>query len=163
MNFVIRSATQDDVTSLVTIIRQASRDVAERFGLTPENCPRHTSNCTTEWIETAFEKGITYYVLEADGSPCGCVALEQANSDVCYLERLAVLPQFRRQGFGEALVNHVCTKAKRLGAKRVEIGIIAENVELRRWYEKFEFRLKNTAEFDHLPFTVAFMSKELGV
>lgn len=163
MIFAIRHATQDDITCLATIIRQASRDVAERFGLTPENCPNHTSNCTAEWVETAFQKGIAYYILESGGTPCGCAALERVSSDVCYLERLAVLPQFRRQGFGEALVNHVCAEAKQLGIKHVEIGTIAENVELSRWYEKLGFRLKNTAQFDHLPFTVAFMSKKVAV
>jgi N-acetylglutamate synthase-like GNAT family acetyltransferase len=161
MAFTIRNATQDDIACLATIIRQASRDVAERFGITPENCPRHPSNCTAEWVEAAFEKGIAYYILETNGTPCGCVNLEQVAPDVCHLGRLAVLPQFRRQGFGEALVNHVCTQAKQLGIKHVEIGIIAENIELSRWYEKLGFCHKNTAVFEHLPFTVTFMGKEL--
>lgn len=160
--FAIRNATESDAGCLAAILREASRDVAESFGLTPENCHKHPSNCTPEWIEAGFEKGVVYYVLEAAGKPCGCVALEQADSDVCYLERLAVLPNHRRQGFGTALVNHVCDEARRLGARRIEIGTIAEHVALNRWYEKQGFRLKNTAEFEHLPFAVAFMGKELA-
>jgi GNAT superfamily N-acetyltransferase len=159
--FAIWNATESDATCLAEIIREASRDVAERFGLTPENCPKHPSNCTAEWIVAGFEKGIAYFVLEEDGAPCGCAGLEQASSEVCYLERLAVLPNHRRQGFGTALVNHVCDEARRLGVKRVEIGTIAEHGELTRWYEKLGFNLKSTAEFEHLPFTVAFMTKEL--
>lgn len=163
MKFGIRNATRDDITLLVTIIRDSFRDVADRFDLTPANCPTHPSSCTAEWIEEALEKGITYYVLETDGIPCGCAALEHANPNVCYLERLAVLPQFRCRGFGEALVNHVCDEAKKLGAKRVEIGTIAEHAELNEWYEKLGFRLKSTAEFEYLPFRVTFMYKEVTV
>lgn len=162
MTFVIRHATESDASCLAAILREASRDVAERFGLTPENCPTHPSNCTSEWIETGFEKGIVYYILEAGGKPCGCVALERADSDVCYLERLAVLPAYRRRGYGTAMVNHICDEARRLGARRVEIGTIAEHIPLNRWYEKQGFRPKNTAEFEHLPFAVAFMEKELA-
>jgi N-acetylglutamate synthase-like GNAT family acetyltransferase len=161
MSYVIRRATENEAGCLTAIIREASRDVAERFDLTPENCPRHPSNCVPEWVEAGFEKGILYYVLEASGTPCGCVALERASDDVCYLERLTVLTEYQRQGFGTALVNHVCGEARRLGAKRVEIGTIAEHGELTRWYEKLGFCHKNTAVFEHLPFTVAFMSKEL--
>jgi hypothetical protein len=69
MTFAIRNAAESDVTCLAGIIREASRDVAERFGLTPENCPKHPSNCTAEWIEAGFEKGIVYYILEEDGVP----------------------------------------------------------------------------------------------
>ena len=161
MTVVIRHATEGDASCLAAILREASRDVAERFGLTPQNCPKHPSNCTTEWIEAGFEKGIVYFVLEEDGAPCGCAGLEQASSEVCYLVRLAVLPNHRRQGFGTALVNHVCDKARGLGARRVEIGTIAEHGELTRWYEKLGICHKNTAVFEHLPFTVAFMGKEL--
>lgn len=161
MTFTIRNATQSDITCLAAIIHQASRDVAERFGITPENCPRHPSNCTAEWVEADFEKGIVYYILETKGTPCGCVNLKQVTPDVCHLGRLAVLPQFRQQGFGEALVNHVCDEAKKLGAKHVEIGTIAEHTELNGWYEKLGFQLKNTAEFERLPFRVTFMSKKV--
>jgi GNAT superfamily N-acetyltransferase len=161
MTFIIRDATESDAACLAAILRGASRDVAERFGLTPENCPTHPSNCTSEWIEAGFEKGIVYFVLEEDGAPCGCAGLEQASSEVCYLERLAVLPQFRRLGFGTALVNRVCDEARRMGVERVEIGTIAEHGELTEWYEKLGFHLKDTVKLEHLPFTVAFMAKEL--
>lgn len=161
--FAIRNATRDDIPLLATIIRDSFRDVADRFDLTPENSPTHPSNCTAEWIEKAFDEEITYYILETDGVPCGCAALEQANPNVCYLERLAVLPQFRCRGCGEALVNHVCGEAEKLGAKHVEIGTIAEHTELNEWYEKLGFRLKSTAEFEHLPFRVTLMSKKVTV
>lgn len=78
------------------------------------------------------------------------------------MERLAVLPGQRRRGFGRALVRHVLAQAKTLGVERVEIGVISADVDLKDWYSRFGFVPTGTKSFDHLPFVVAFMAKELG-
>ncbi len=158
---VIRDASSSDIPLLTTLIRNSFRDVADRFNLTSENCPTHPSNCTAEWIESALKKGIKYYILERTNVPCGCVALEQAKPDVFYLERLAVLAQFRRNGLGKLLANHALNEAKKLGAGRVEIGMISDQTELKEWYGKLGFSMKKESRFEHLPFVVAFMTKKL--
>ena len=155
----IRKATTEDLTLLAELIRQSFHDVAERFGLTFENCPTHPSNCTVDWVTAAMDKGVLFYVLENCGTPCGCVALEQAKPGACYLERLAVLPEFRGRGFGKALVLHALEEAKALGIDRVEIGIITEHTELKDWYVRLHFVIEREAvTFEHLPFKVTFMS-----
>jgi N-acetylglutamate synthase-like GNAT family acetyltransferase len=161
MSTTIREAAISDVPALVEMIRTAFQDVAVRLGLTERNCPRHPSNCRTSWIVSALEKGGLYFVLEAEGLSCGCVALEQATADICYLERLAVLPAQRRRGYGRALVVHALAKAKELGVERVDIGIIAAHAELRDWYRKLGFVDQKTADFPHLPFQVLFMSRSV--
>ena len=157
----IRVCTQKDIGVLAATIRRSFQDVALRFNLTPENASRHPSNCTEVWIEKDMERGVTYSALENGNIVVGCVALEQANPDVCYLERLAVLPNQRRQGFGKALVNHVLSEAKSLGTHRVNIGIIAEHTELKKWYKGIGFVEGESKEFPHLPFRVTFMSYEI--
>lgn len=137
------------------------QDVAERFGLTQENAPRHPSNCTQDWIQKDLERGVTYFIIENENFIKGCVALEQANSEVCYLERLAVLPNQRHRGFGEALVAYGLSKAKLLGVHRVKIGIIAEHTELKNWYKGIGFVEGESKDFSHLPFRVTFMSYEV--
>jgi ribosomal protein S18 acetylase RimI-like enzyme len=157
----IRAAGSTDVPVLSGLIRVSFRDVAERFALTLANCPKHPSNRTDEWIENDFARGVAYYIFESDGTPVGCVALEKANPDLCYLERLGVLPQSRRKGFGKALVDHVFYEARALGAKQIGIGIISDDMELKLWYRRIGFVEKETKEFAHLPFLVTFMSYEL--
>ncbi|MDH3803758.1 MAG: GNAT family N-acetyltransferase, partial [Deltaproteobacteria bacterium] len=88
-------------------------------------------------------------------------ALEKANPDLCYLERLGILPQSRQKGFGKALVDHVFAEARALGAKQISIGIISDDTELKLWYQRIGFVEKETKEFAHLPFLVTFMSYEL--
>lgn len=158
MNYSIRDATQEDVPVIVDIIRNSFSEVAIRFGLTLENCPKHPSNCTSEWIAPALRKGIEYFLLETDGSACGCAALEKAQHEVFYLERLAVLPQFRERGFGKALVEHALARAAAAGAVRVEIGIITDHTELKNWYKAIGFVEIRRSRFQHLPFEVTFMA-----
>ena len=161
MDFCIRPAEAADVPILADLIRRAFQDVAERFNLNGGNCPKHPSNCTADWVDEAFQKGIRYYILESENTPVGCVALERASDELCYLERLAVLPRVRRQGFGRALVTHALDQAAQAGSRRVEIGIMAEHEELKSWYRRLGFNLTGTKNFAHLPFEVAFMAKEL--
>lgn len=158
---VIKKASIADIPVLLGILRKSFADVAEKFNLTVENCPKNLAFCTEQRIKDDFDRGLNYYILEDDSQPRGCVALEKASSDVCYLERLAVLPEHRRKGFGRALVNHISDEAKKTGIRRVEIGIISEDTDLKDWYKKFGFVQKNTKRFDHLPFIVAFMFVEL--
>ena len=158
VNPKIRAGTQKDIAVLAEIIRSSFRDVADRFGLTQENCPKHPSNCTVDWIQGDMDRGVTYFIFEDDGLASGCVALEPAGSKLCYLERLAVRPPRRRRGFGRTLVEYVLAEAKRSGAHRVSIGVIAEQTELKSWYQKIGFVEAEDKEFAHLPFRVTFMS-----
>ncbi len=154
----IREANSTDASLLSGLICEAYREVADRFGLTLENCPKHPSNCTQEWIENDFGRGVIYFILERSGEPVGCVGLEKANPQLYYLERLAVLPSSRRKGLGKALVDHIFMTARALGAKQISIGIIAHDKELKRWYQRMGFVEEKTKAFEDLPFLVTFMT-----
>ncbi len=159
----IKIATIDDRAILTDLIRNSYRDVAQRFGLTSENCPKHPSNCTEDWIRNDFARGVSYYLIEHNGRPAGCAALEIPGPDIGYLERLAVLPAARRQGIGRRLVDHIFNRAKASGVKEISIGIIAAQTDLKRWYQGIGFIEGTTKEFEHLPFLVTFMIYQLPV
>ena len=155
----IREAKRNEAETLAGLIRQSFVDVAERFGLTPERTPTHPSSCQADWVEKAMDKGVVYFLMEQDGRAMGCVAIENAGKGIFYLERLAVLPEIRRNGFGSMLVEQAVNGARRMGAETVQIGIIAEQTELENWYKRRGFKTTGRKSFDHLPFTVAFMSR----
>jgi len=162
-NFKIRGATTGDVPLITSIIRTSFADVAERFGLTEKNTPTHPAYMAEERIGEVMGKGVVFFILEDGKTAMGTVALEGSRKSpgVFYVERLSVLPEFRRKGAGGLLLKHAVKEAVALGAGRVEIGIIAEQAELRRWYERHGFRVKGRRRFDHLPFTVTFMYLEI--
>jgi N-acetylglutamate synthase-like GNAT family acetyltransferase len=157
MSHRIRTCTREDVDILAETIRGSFRDVAERFGLTRENCPRHASNCTPDWIEKDMDRGVAYFVLESEGRVAGSAALELVKPGLCNLERLAVLPDQRKRGFGKALVLHVLSEAGKHGCRDVRIGVVADHAELKDWYRRLGFVETESREFAHLPFLVTFM------
>ena len=162
MERIVTVASFDDVATISQIIRKSFAGVAERFSLTAGNAPTHPSNCQDKWISAALDKGIKYYLATLNNFTCGCVAMESSDAGVYYMERLAVLPEFRRKGLGQRLVAHVIAEVRALGANRLEIGIIKKHIELKHWYLKQGFVKKNSARFEQLPFEVLFMYLDLN-
>lgn len=155
---VIRNASDQDIELLSDVIRRSYADVARRFGLTAANCPKHPSNCTVEWIRRDLARNLRYFILDVGGEAVGCAALEKVDDSLCYLERLCVLPQHRRKGYGRILAAHVLAQAGAGGAARVGIGIIADQVELKQWYQAIGFVEGESRHFAHLPFRVTFLT-----
>ena len=112
-------------------------------------------------MKQTWPGGVRYFILELKGSPLGSVAIESANADLCYLERLAVLPHARNNGYGHQLVEHVFETARQFGLKTISIGIIARQTDLKQWYQKIGFVEGEIKEFKHLPFQVCFMTYAL--
>jgi N-acetylglutamate synthase-like GNAT family acetyltransferase len=162
MNVPIRQATDADAELLAEIISKSFADVALRFSLTRENCPKHPSNCTPDWIRQDQARGVQYFIAGRGDDSSGCVALERPGPELCYLERLAVLPDRRERGIGRALVEHVIRSAKAAGSRLVSLAIIARHVELREWYGRLGFRERETKTFPHLPFEVLFMEMKIN-
>ena len=157
----IRPAQTDEGSVIVSVLRQSCATVVAQFGLTEQNCPKNPAFYTEQRYAEDLDRGVQYYLLEDEGQVCGCVALERAKPEAVYLERLAVLPEHRCKGFGQALVHHIFVEARQIGVRRVEIGIIKEDTRLKDWYRRLGFVPTVTKTFDHLPFVVGFLAKEL--
>lgn len=87
--------------------------------------------------------------------------MEKANPELCYLERLSVISEFRNRGFGKFLDDYVFNEGKILGCKKISIGIISKQQELKNWYSRIGFKEGVTKSFDHLPFDVTFMECDI--
>lgn len=153
----IREAFGDEAETLAGIISAANRDVALRFGLDAANCPKHPSFCIWEWVAADLSRGERYFLLEDGGVPVACVAYETPNAEIAYLNRLSVLPEWRRRGYGEQLVAHVIALARAAAIPAISIGVIAEHEDLQRWYRKQGFVDGEIKRFPHLPFAVKYM------
>lgn len=154
----IREATYKDIATLAIIISKSNQDVAAKFKLTIENSPKHPSFCAETWIEADFARGERYFILENNSEPVACVAYEIPNSTLAYLNRLSVLPGYRRRGIGKYLVQHILSLAKSDDVACVSIGIIGEHTKLQQWYAKQGFEAGDIKRFPHLPFSVRYMS-----
>ena len=139
------------------VIRQSFTTVAAEFGLTTENCPGHTSFITNERLANEIKEGYYPFGYFTDGRLVGFVSLTEKGGGVYELNHLAVLPEYRRFGYGKALLDFCKEKAMKLGAEKITIGIIEENSILKAWYTANGFIHTGARAFEHLPFTVGFM------
>lgn len=158
----IREIGRDEsLDASVEVILKSFRTVAEEMSLTTENALTHPSFITSEQLEELQQKGLEFYGYYLDDDQVGFVALEKADDSVYYLEKLAVLPEYRHNGYGGELVRFVLDTAAARGAKKLSIGIIHEQTVLREWYIDIGFSETGTRKFEHLPFTVGFMEIDL--
>ena len=162
MSLVFKQIKEDaELEKCVAVIRESFLTVAEEFNLTPENAPTNPAFINLGDLQKMREKGIIMFGVFHEDTQVGFVAVEKANDDTYYMEKLAVLPEFRHRGYGRMIMDHVFTFVRNNGCKRVWIGIINENTRLKQWYQNYGFREIELKRFAHLPFTVCLMSKEV--
>lgn len=154
----IRPATDGDISTIAMLISASNKDVALRFGLNADNCPKHPSFCTDAWVAADLARGERYFIAEEDSGPMACVAYESPDAGLAYLNRLSVLPSCRKRGVGAALVQHIARVAQANAVQTISIGVIGEHVDLQRWYAKLGFKPGETKRFAHLPFSVTYMT-----
>lgn len=145
----------------VAVIRQAFQTVADDLSLTETNAPSNPAFMTVERLQEAKDKGVIMFGLYDGGRQIGFAALEKAKDGVYYLERLAVLPSERHKGYGKTLMDFAFDYVTKQGGTMISIGIINENTILKDWYVAYGFVETSTRTFEHLPFTVCFMSKDM--
>lgn len=156
---ICQLSSEQQLDRAVVVIRAAFRTVAEQFDLTEQNCPSHPSFMTAAQLRAELDNGMKLYGLFQDDCLLGTVGLKQPEEDKYSLERLAVLPEYHRQGCGRKLVEFICETTKVRGGRRVGIAIINEHTTLKAWYTKLGFNEVELKQFAHLPFTVCFMEK----
>jgi len=148
---------KEELPECLTVIHDSFRTVAEEFGLTPENCPKHTSFLPLTFLETQMKWGWHMFALYAGKRIIGYMSLSKSSECEYELHNLAVLPAYRHSGFGRQLLDHAKETVKALGGTTIKIGIIEESTVLKNWYIANGFVHTGTKKFDHLPFTSGYL------
>ena len=161
MNVSIEKATVAELPECLEVIHQSFRTVAEEFGLTQENCPKHTSFMPLCYLESQMEWGWHMYAMHSGDAIIGYMSLSKEDGVAYELHNLAVLPAYRHEGCGRLLLQHADETVKALGGKVIKIGIMEENAVLKNWYIANGFVPTGTKKFDHLPFLCGYLEKQM--
>lgn len=154
---------QDNFPKLAKLLNQAFATVAEEFGLTKENSPTNNAFITGEELKSQLTDNKEFYVYKNDIGYTGFIAIEQSlnTPGTFYIEKLAVNPNYRHSGIGQHLMDFASKRIKEFGGKRISIGLIDSNTILKKWYGRQGYTVFEIKSFDHLPFDVCMMEKEL--
>lgn len=161
---MIRLMREEEIPVCVDLIRRSFGTVAEEFGFTEENAPRFTAFATTEQRLTWHlhgEKRPMYVYEDENGEIIGYYSILFQENNECELNNLCVAPESRHGKVGESLLLHSYETAKEAGCVKMNIGIVEENVQLRKWYEKHGAVHLGTKKYDFFPFTCGNMEKTL--
>ena len=157
MKISIIKVTKDNLPECLEVIHRSFSTVADEFGLTKENCPKHTSFIPLSYLETQMKWGWLMFGLYTDKRIIGYMSLSKEAEKVYELHNLAVLPEFRHLGFGTQLLDYAKETVKSLGGSKIKIGIIEESTVLKNWYIANGFEHTGSKKFDHLPFTSGYL------
>ena len=154
---MIKQIDESRLSACLGVIHESFRTVADDFGLTPENCASNGAFMPLCRLREDFFKGDLMFALYDGETAAGFMQLSKRDNDSYDMEKLAVLPQSRHKGYGKELIVFAKSFLFGSGAEKITVGIIEENLRLKKWYEANGFVHTGTKVFPHLPFTVGFM------
>ena len=160
---MIHKISKNEIPNCVQVICKSFMTVADEFGFTMENAPRFTAFATTEerlLYHLEQEKRLMFAYYE-NGKMAGYYSLLKQNEKECELNNLCVLEEYRHKKIGEQLLEHAVSKARKMGCLQMNIGIVEENIKLRKWYERHGAEHIGTEKYDFFPFTCGYMKKRL--
>lgn len=165
---MIRRIEKEELPLCLDFIHLCFSTVAEKFGFTKENAPRHNAFMPLEKLENFWNWGFLMYGLfeqnqkgEKELVGYFSISKDPENEETYVLHNLCVKPQMRKQGYGKRLLDFAKEKVRELGGKILFLDFINDYTELKEWYFKNSFEFKGTVKYEHLPFTVGFAECKL--
>jgi ribosomal protein S18 acetylase RimI-like enzyme len=169
-----RPATPADAAAVVALVQSAYRGDASRAGWTTEADLLGGQRADEEMVASLLaEPGSTVLVLDAadvdaadvdaaapaaaaldsdgtSGALVACCHVAERADGTCYVGMLAVRPDAQARGLGRAMLAAAEDHARRAGAHRLEMTVIAQRTELIAWYERHGFT--DTGERSPFPY-----------
>lgn len=144
MGLSIRSASEDDLESLLEIQREAAV-AAFAHVFDQSRHPFPSDEIRELWREALADSEIEIYVAEAEGRAIGCAAV---TGD--FLRSLYVRPAQQGAGVGSSLHDFALERLRSSGCARAKLWTLEANGPARRFYEKRGWEL--TEETRIVPF-----------
>ena len=106
-----------------------------------------------------FDSGGTFLAVLDGGRLVGTGALSRLSARVCELDRMWLLPEYRRQGIGHRIVRRLFAFARRHSYRTVRLHTSSDLQGAIAFYEKLGFR--RIEKYRDVKYSDVFMEREL--
>jgi ribosomal protein S18 acetylase RimI-like enzyme len=151
-----------DCELITNLVNQAFITVALQFGYTEEQAPSFPAFIHSSVISDQMTDGLKFFGFKTEGDIVGCAGYRRRDDCLYVIERLAVLPEFRRRGIGERLMKHIENTIKKKHGDKLEVSIVDNNQTLKDWYKRLGYQELRIEEYARLPFKVCVLQKPIG-
>ncbi|MBS7527388.1 GNAT family N-acetyltransferase [Fusibacter paucivorans] len=103
---MIKRIEAHDLPECLDVIHKSFMTVAEASGLTKENAPTNGAYIPLKRLEDEFQKGTMMYGLYNQQRIVGFIQLKDKGNHIFELGKLAVLPDYRHNGYGKMLLDY---------------------------------------------------------
>ena len=150
-----RPATVADAEALAEVYRSAYRE-NRRLGF-PAKAESVTPETVSEWVRECW-----LYVAEIGGEIVGGVRLEAADSDRVKLSRFGVHEQWKGNGIGSGLLDHVEDVVRKEGFTTVWLTTPEEHPYLPAFYRDRGYEKAGDYPLDYRDYDEIVMEKRVG-
>jgi ribosomal protein S18 acetylase RimI-like enzyme len=129
----VRNASPSDALVISRLIAALASGLAE------------SSPATPHYVADVLQRGACQVLLaEREGTALGVLSYYFHPSlyhaaDSCLIEELVVAPEARRQGVGTVLLEEAIRRARERGCVEVSLGVMRNNKDAQRFYERHGF------------------------
>jgi predicted N-acetyltransferase YhbS len=143
-NITLRAAAETDTEQVLSLVLNAFEEY--RGVLNP---PSGAHKETPDSIRKKIVEG-GGFIAYIDDKAAGCVlyAPYEPDEDALYLGRLAVLPDYRKQGVAHAMVEAIEKRAQELNLSKVTLAVRMQLPGNRAFFESLGFRVVATGSHD---------------
>ncbi|MFP4005814.1 MAG: GNAT family N-acetyltransferase [Candidatus Hadarchaeia archaeon] len=130
----IRRAGEEDIDSIVSLINESNREAYE--DIIPSKLFEDPILDRDE-VEDMF-RWMEFYVYESGGNIVGVAGLNVSDEKVGKVRWVHVLPGYRREGIGTALMRHLENTARKKGLDKLVVYYVHEDAD---WAHEFYRKL----------------------
>ncbi|MDQ1281025.1 MAG: hypothetical protein QG670_2289 [Thermoproteota archaeon] len=144
-------------------IRESFKNQALELELTVEKHSGYAAFETSQKVNKRIKRGEHVVLAYVGEKPVGTITFSVDSEQPVngWIERLAVLPEFRRNGYGRELMGYAEEQLMKEGVARVELAIVKQFKHLQDFYEQLGYMPTETMKYEFLPFEILYMEKHL--
>ena len=154
---MIKLIKKSELSDCLDIMKMAYEAGAIRFDKTEYNCPyRGRTRLPLSELEKELHEGCQMYGYFYNDKQVGFLSLKFSD-DTMGINDIAILPECQNNGIGNTLMQFAKEEAEKNNCKIIRLGMIDDNTQLKKWYEKHGFKTVRLIKYETVSYTVGKM------